>query len=79
MYKQELLKWTPRKHSDHTAVIEALQAMKVVYSNINEAKRQIEKLEVLEEWQSHIEGWELLQTLEDHLRDDTLAPVTKIS
>nr|XP_058898568.1 phosphatidylinositol 3,4,5-trisphosphate-dependent Rac exchanger 2 protein isoform X2 [Kogia breviceps]XP_058898569.1 phosphatidylinositol 3,4,5-trisphosphate-dependent Rac exchanger 2 protein isoform X2 [Kogia breviceps]XP_058898570.1 phosphatidylinositol 3,4,5-trisphosphate-dependent Rac exchanger 2 protein isoform X2 [Kogia breviceps] len=55
---KELLKRTPRKHSDYTAVMEALQAMKAVCSNINEAKRQMEKLEVLEEWQSHIEGWE---------------------
>lgn len=57
--KQELLKRTPRKHSDYAAVMEALQAMKAVCSNINEAKRQMEKLEVLEEWQSHIEGWEV--------------------
>ncbi|KAM4822332.1 phosphatidylinositol 3,4,5-trisphosphate-dependent Rac exchanger 2 protein isoform X1 [Urocitellus parryii] len=55
---KELLKRTPRKHSDYVAVMEALQAMKAVCSNINEAKRQMEKLEVLEEWQSHIEGWE---------------------
>lgn len=59
VYKQELLKRTPRKHSDYAAVMEALQAMKAVCSNINEAKRQMEKLEVLEEWQSHIEGWEV--------------------
>lgn len=39
--------------------MEALQAMKAVCSNINEAKRQMEKLEALEEWQSHIEGWEV--------------------
>uniref|UniRef100_A0A2K6KAK4 Phosphatidylinositol 3,4,5-trisphosphate-dependent Rac exchanger 2 protein n=1 Tax=Rhinopithecus bieti TaxID=61621 RepID=A0A2K6KAK4_RHIBE len=56
---KELLKRTPRKHSDYAAVMEALQAMKAVCSNINEAKRQMEKLEVLEEWQSHIEGWEV--------------------
>uniref|UniRef100_Q3LAC4-2 Isoform 2 of Phosphatidylinositol 3,4,5-trisphosphate-dependent Rac exchanger 2 protein n=1 Tax=Mus musculus TaxID=10090 RepID=Q3LAC4-2 len=55
---KELLKRTPRRHSDYTAVMEALQAMKAVCSNINEAKRQMEKLEVLEEWQAHIEGWE---------------------
>ncbi|XP_068093571.1 phosphatidylinositol 3,4,5-trisphosphate-dependent Rac exchanger 2 protein [Hyperolius riggenbachi] len=55
---RELLKRTPKRHSDHTAVVEALQAMKAVCININEAKRQMEKLEVLEEWQSHIEGWE---------------------
>lgn len=40
--------------------MEALQAMKAVCSNINEAKRQMEKLEFLEEWQSHVEGWEVL-------------------
>uniref|UniRef100_A0A8C3S259 Phosphatidylinositol-3,4,5-trisphosphate dependent Rac exchange factor 2 n=1 Tax=Chelydra serpentina TaxID=8475 RepID=A0A8C3S259_CHESE len=55
---KELLKRTPKKHSDYTVLMEALQAMKAVCSNINEAKRQMEKLEVLEEWQSHIEGWE---------------------
>ncbi|XP_069587567.1 phosphatidylinositol 3,4,5-trisphosphate-dependent Rac exchanger 2 protein [Ranitomeya imitator] len=55
---RELLKRTPKRHSDYMSVVEALQAMKAVCSNINEAKRQMEKLEVLEEWQSHIEGWE---------------------
>uniref|UniRef100_A0A452HV08 Phosphatidylinositol 3,4,5-trisphosphate-dependent Rac exchanger 2 protein n=1 Tax=Gopherus agassizii TaxID=38772 RepID=A0A452HV08_9SAUR len=55
---KELLKRTPKKHSDYTVLMEALQAMKAVCSNINEAKRQMEKLEILEEWQSHIEGWE---------------------
>lgn len=38
---------------------EALQAMKAVCSNINETKRQMEKLEALEQLQSHIEGWEV--------------------
>lgn len=37
----------------------ALQAMKTVCSNINETKRQMEKLEALEQLQSHIEGWEV--------------------
>ncbi|KAK1172759.1 phosphatidylinositol 3,4,5-trisphosphate-dependent Rac exchanger 2 protein-like [Acipenser oxyrinchus oxyrinchus] len=55
---RELLKRTPKKHTDYALVQEALQVMKDVCSNINEAKRQMEKLEVLEEWQSHIEGWE---------------------
>lgn len=40
-------------------VQESLQMMKAVCSSINEAKRQMEKLEILEEWQSHIEGWEV--------------------
>ncbi|CAG00668.1 unnamed protein product [Tetraodon nigroviridis] len=55
---RELLKRTPRKHSDYVLVQESLQMMKAVCSSINEAKRQMEKLEILEEWQSHIEGWE---------------------
>uniref|UniRef100_A0A4X1UGN1 Phosphatidylinositol 3,4,5-trisphosphate-dependent Rac exchanger 1 protein n=1 Tax=Sus scrofa TaxID=9823 RepID=A0A4X1UGN1_PIG len=49
---------TPGKHPDHPAVQSALQAMKTVCSNINETKRQMEKLEALEQLQSHIEGWE---------------------
>ncbi|KAG7471975.1 hypothetical protein MATL_G00103680 [Megalops atlanticus] len=55
---KELLKRTPKKHADYPAVEEALQAMKTVCSNINETKRQMEKLEALEQLQSHIEGWE---------------------
>lgn len=33
--------------------------MKTVCSNINETKRQMEKLEALEQLQSHIDGWEV--------------------
>ncbi|TDG97257.1 hypothetical protein EPR50_G00224110 [Perca flavescens] len=55
---RELLKRTPKKHNDYALVLESLQVMKAVCSSINEAKRQMEKLEILEEWQSHIEGWE---------------------
>ncbi|XP_034269718.1 phosphatidylinositol 3,4,5-trisphosphate-dependent Rac exchanger 1 protein isoform X2 [Pantherophis guttatus] len=55
---KELAKRTPTKHPDYQAVLNALQAMKTVCSNINETKRQMEKLEALEQLQSHIEGWE---------------------
>uniref|UniRef100_A0A7M4EV23 Phosphatidylinositol-3,4,5-trisphosphate dependent Rac exchange factor 1 n=1 Tax=Crocodylus porosus TaxID=8502 RepID=A0A7M4EV23_CROPO len=55
---KELAKRTPSKHPDHHAVQNALQAMKAVCTNINETKRQMEKLEALEQLQSHIEGWE---------------------
>ncbi|XP_043945866.1 phosphatidylinositol 3,4,5-trisphosphate-dependent Rac exchanger 1 protein [Protopterus annectens] len=55
---KELMKRTPPKHPDHAAVQNALQAMKTVCTNINETKRQMEKLEALEQLQSHIEGWE---------------------
>ncbi|XP_069477256.1 phosphatidylinositol 3,4,5-trisphosphate-dependent Rac exchanger 2 protein [Ambystoma mexicanum] len=76
---KELLKRTPRKHSDYAAVMEALQAMKSVCSNINEAKRQMEKLEVLEEWQSHIEGWEgsnITDTCTEMLMDGILLKIS---
>lgn len=63
LHVQELLKRTPKKHNDYALVQESLQAMKEVCSNINEAKRQMEKLEMLEEWQSHIEGWEVSTAL----------------
>ena len=33
--------------------------MKTICSNINETKQQMEKLEVLEQLQSHIKGWEV--------------------
>lgn len=59
LHVQELLKGTPKQHSDYSLVQESLQMMKAVCSSINEAKRQMEKLEILEEWQSHIEGWEV--------------------
>ncbi|XP_032897348.1 phosphatidylinositol 3,4,5-trisphosphate-dependent Rac exchanger 1 protein [Amblyraja radiata] len=55
---KELLKRTPKKHNDNVAVEKALQAMKTVCTNINETKRQMEKLEALEHLQSSIEGWE---------------------
>ncbi|XP_067324285.1 phosphatidylinositol 3,4,5-trisphosphate-dependent Rac exchanger 1 protein isoform X1 [Anolis sagrei] len=55
---KELAKRTPAKHPDYQAVQNALQAMKTVCTNINETKRQMEKLEALEQLQSHIEGWE---------------------
>ncbi|XP_053309033.1 phosphatidylinositol 3,4,5-trisphosphate-dependent Rac exchanger 1 protein [Spea bombifrons] len=55
---KELAKRTPAKHPDHHPALGALQAMKTVCTNINETKRQMEKLEALEQLQSHIEGWE---------------------
>lgn len=58
-FLKELAKRTPSKHPDHPAVQNALQAMKTVCTNINETKRQMEKLEALEQLQSHIEGWEV--------------------
>ncbi|XP_018424538.1 PREDICTED: phosphatidylinositol 3,4,5-trisphosphate-dependent Rac exchanger 1 protein [Nanorana parkeri] len=46
---KELAKRTTTKHPDHQPVQSALQAMKAVCTNINETKRQMEKLEALEQ------------------------------
>ncbi|XP_059838423.1 phosphatidylinositol 3,4,5-trisphosphate-dependent Rac exchanger 2 protein [Hypanus sabinus] len=76
---KELVKRTPKKHNDYSAVLEALQAMKMVCSTINEAKRQMEKLEILEEWQSHIEGWEgsnITDTCTEMLMQGTLLKIS---
>ncbi|KAH0617654.1 hypothetical protein JD844_016114 [Phrynosoma platyrhinos] len=70
---KELLKRTPKKHSDYFPLMEALQTMKAVCSNINEAKRQMEKLEVLEEWQSHIEGWETTEEQQNIFRRSSIS------
>ncbi|XDA85276.1 hypothetical protein R6Z07F_015050 [Ovis aries] len=51
-------KRTPGEQPNHPVVQSALQAMKTICSNINETKQQMEKLEVLEQLQSHIKGWE---------------------
>ncbi|KAG5198628.1 hypothetical protein JEQ12_007224 [Ovis aries] len=52
-------KRTPGEQPNHPVVQSALQAMKTICSNINETKQQMEKLEVLEQLQSHIKGWEI--------------------
>jgi hypothetical protein len=54
-------KGTPLRHKNYAAMMEALHAIKAVSCNINEAKRQTEKLKGLEEWQSHLEGWEMVE------------------
>ncbi|KAI4568735.1 hypothetical protein MJG53_014353 [Ovis ammon polii x Ovis aries] len=53
-------KRTPGEQPNHPVVQSALQAMKTICSNINETKQQMEKLEVLEQLQSHIKGWETM-------------------
>lgn len=72
-----MLKRTPKKHADYPAVEEALQAMKAVCSNINETKRQMEKLEALEQLQSHIEGWEVGKTKTREKKSEVLCEKEK--
>ncbi len=55
---QELVKYTPSEHPDYAATTEALDMMRSVCSIINEARRRVEKLEAIADWQATVEGWE---------------------
>ncbi|XP_062841656.1 spermatogenesis-associated protein 13 [Trichomycterus rosablanca] len=54
----ELLKYTPKDHSDHTGVCQAYEAMKNVASLINERKRRLESIDTIAHWQVSILHWE---------------------
>lgn len=58
VYKQELLKRTPKETWLCSTHGSSPSHESRLFQH-HEAKRQMEKLEVLEEWQSHIEGWEV--------------------
>ncbi|XP_076014229.1 spermatogenesis-associated protein 13 isoform X1 [Genypterus blacodes] len=54
----ELLKYTPKDHSDYSGVSEAYEAMKNVASLINESKRRLESVDAIAHWQVAILRWE---------------------
>ncbi|KAG7273920.1 hypothetical protein CRUP_011056 [Coryphaenoides rupestris] len=54
----ELLKYTPKDHSDYSGVSRAYEAMKNVASLINERKRRLETLDAIAQWQVAILNWE---------------------
>ncbi|TNM96293.1 hypothetical protein fugu_015954 [Takifugu bimaculatus] len=60
----ELLKYTPKDHSDYTGVSEAYEAMKNVASLINERKRKLESIDTIAHWQVAILHWEGSDVLE---------------
>ncbi|XP_041823605.1 spermatogenesis-associated protein 13 isoform X2 [Melanotaenia boesemani] len=60
----ELLKYTPKDHSDHNGVSKAYQAMKNVASLINERKRRLESIDTIAHWQVAILHWEGPDVLE---------------
>ncbi|XP_062335590.1 spermatogenesis-associated protein 13 isoform X2 [Osmerus eperlanus] len=60
----ELLKYTPKDHSDHSGVSDAYEAMKNVASLINESKRRLESVDALAHWQVAILHWEGADILE---------------
>lgn len=54
----ELLKYTPKDHSDYSGVCQAYEAMKNVASLINERKRRLESIDTIAHWQVSILHWE---------------------
>ncbi|XP_068437513.1 spermatogenesis-associated protein 13 [Clinocottus analis] len=60
----ELLKYTPKDHSDHSGVSKAYEAMKNVASLINERKRRLESVDTIAHWQVDILHWEGPDVLE---------------
>ncbi|MCI4391588.1 hypothetical protein PGIGA_G00136210 [Pangasianodon gigas] len=54
----ELLKYTPKDHSDYEGVCKAHEAMKNVASLINERKRRLESIDTIAHWQEAILHWE---------------------
>eukprot|EP00117_Sycon_ciliatum_P016192 scpid8180/ scgid15731/ Phosphatidylinositol 3,4,5-trisphosphate-dependent Rac exchanger 2 protein; DEP domain-containing protein 2 len=55
---RELCKYTWNHHPDQESAKSAYQAMQVVCSVINEAKRRAEKLEAVHDWQQGIDNFE---------------------
>lgn len=60
----ELLKYTPKDHSDYSGVSKAYDAMKNVASLINERKRRLESVDTIAHWQVAILHWEGTDVLE---------------
>uniref|UniRef100_A0A8C3GBH1 Spermatogenesis associated 13 n=1 Tax=Cyclopterus lumpus TaxID=8103 RepID=A0A8C3GBH1_CYCLU len=60
----ELLKYTPKDHSDYSGVSKAYEAMKNVASLINERKRRLESFDTIAHWQVAILHWEGPDVLE---------------
>lgn len=60
----ELLKYTPKDHSDYDGVSKAYEAMKNVASLINERKRRLESVDTIAHWQVAILRWEGSDVLE---------------
>nr|XP_043885738.1 spermatogenesis-associated protein 13 isoform X2 [Solea senegalensis] len=60
----ELLKYTPKHHSDFIGVSKAYEAMKNVASLINERKRRLESVDAIAHWQVAILRWEGPDVLE---------------
>ena len=76
---QELEKYTPRDHADFTATSEMGVRMREICFVTNEAKRGVEKLDAITDWQATVDGWEgskVTDTCNELIRE---GPLIKIS
>ncbi|KAM8823815.1 spermatogenesis-associated protein 13 isoform 2-T2 [Spinachia spinachia] len=76
----ELLKYTPKDHSDYSGVSKAYEAMKNVASLINERKRRLESVDTIAHWQVailHWEGPDVLQLSSDLIHSGELTRVVR--
>lgn len=76
---QELLKYTPVDHSDYNATNHALSMMKDICSVINEAKRRVERLEAIADWQTTVDGWEgspVIDTCSELVKEGQLVKIS---
>ena len=76
---QELEKYTPQGHPDRHSTTDTLTMMRDICSVINEAKRRVEKLEAIADWQATVEGWEgsnVVDTCNELIKE---GPLIKIS
>jgi phosphatidylinositol 3,4,5-trisphosphate-dependent Rac exchanger 2 protein len=55
---RELEKYTPRDHPDYEATHQMGVKMREICFVINEAKRAVEKLDAITDWQATVDGWE---------------------
>ena len=58
LLSQELEKYTPRDHPDYEATHQMGVKMREICFVINEAKRAVEKLDAITDWQATVDGWE---------------------
>jgi Rho guanine nucleotide exchange factor 4 len=55
----ELFKYTSYDHKDYQNIQQALNTMRDVANYINERKRRMEYIEIIQKWQHTVEGWQV--------------------
>ena len=76
---QELMKYTPEGHPEQQSTAAALQLMRRFCFTINEAKRRVERLEAIADWQSTVDGWEgsaVVDTCSEIIKEEALIKIS---